>query len=240
MKIKKVNANSTCKICHAQAPLYGVIDFNDIHGRHNLNMPLSGYAIYYHRCPECGLIYTNAFDDWTEEDFATHVYNDDYIHIDPDFPQKRPQQNADFLIENFADLASWKMLDFGCGSNRLVNLLKERGITATGWDPFYPSGDMPTEKFDFIVNFEVMEHTPDPLKTVSLINDLLDERDGKCFFTTLNNNGREKQGMHDWYILPRGGHVTYYSRKALDILFNRFNMRVYHMSEGLHLAFRLP
>lgn len=239
MKIKKVSAVSNCKICHSQAPLYGVIDFNELRGRHNLNIPLSGHAIYYHKCPVCALIYTNAFDDWSGNDFAIHVYNDDYIYIDPDFPQKRPQQNADFLIENFADLYLWKILDFGCGSNKLVNFLKEKGITATGWDPFYSCGGMPEERFDFIVSFEVMEHTPDPVKTVSLINDLLDKREGKCFFSTLNNDGREREKMNDWYILPRCGHVTYYSKKSLDILFNKFGMRVYHISEGLHLAFRV-
>lgn len=240
MKLKKVTTTSTCKICQTAAPLYGVIDFKHVHGEHDLSLILSGYAIYYHRCPHCHLIYTNAFDDWSIDDFATYIYNDDYILVDPDFQQKRPQMNADFLLDNFADLGAWNILDFGCGSNKLVKLLNDNGIHATGWDPFYAKGPIPPGRFDFIVSFEVMEHAPDPMYTVSLINDLLDEQDGKCFFTTMSNDGRERLKMDDWYIAPRGGHVTYYSKKSLDILFNRFNMRVYHISQGLHLAFRLP
>lgn len=77
--------------------MYGVIDFNELHGRHGLKSKLSGQPIYYHRCEHCGLIYTNAFDHWNEDDFSTYIYNDEYIHIDPDFPELRPQQNARFF-----------------------------------------------------------------------------------------------------------------------------------------------
>ncbi|TKU72639.1 class I SAM-dependent methyltransferase [Citrobacter sp. wls706] len=238
MDIKKVEKISLCKICNSEASLYGVIDFNELHGRHGLKSKLSGQPIYYHRCEHCGLIYTNAFDHWNEDDFSTYIYNDEYIHIDPDFPELRPQQNARFLIENFSDIKSYHMLDFGCGNNKLVDLLKEKGVDATGWDPFYQNDSMPQEKFEFIVSFEVMEHTPDPIKTVSLIDNLLNSNNGKFFFSTLNNDSRLHLKMDDWYILPRGGHVSYYSTKSLNILFHKFNMEVHHICDGLHLAFK--
>ncbi|MFP2504064.1 class I SAM-dependent methyltransferase [Buttiauxella gaviniae] len=239
MKIRHADVKSICKVCNSEALLYGVIDFNDVHGRHQLTMQLSGHPITYHKCERCGLIFTNAFDDWSESDFSKYIYNDDYIKIDPDFPHNRPVQNFNFLMENFEEIRNYHLLDYGCGSNKLVGLLKDNGVGATGWDPFYQSDAMPDDRFDFIVSFEVMEHTPNPVKTVSLINDLLDNQHGKCFFSTLNNDNRLSKKMNDWYILPRAGHVTYYSRKSLDILFNKFDMRVFHISDGLHLALKM-
>lgn len=60
----------------------------------------------------------------------------------------------DFLIENFSDIKSYHMLDFGCGNNKLVDLLKEKGVDATGWDPFYQNDSMPQERFEFIVSLK--------------------------------------------------------------------------------------
>lgn len=238
MKVKKIETKSICKICNHEAFLYGVIDFNESHGRHSLKRQLSGQPIYYHQCEECGFIYTNAFDDWSESEFSEHIYNKEYINIDPDFPEVRPKQNAKFLMECFTDIKSYHMLDFGSGNNRLVELLKTEGVDATGWDPFYQNDRMPKDTFEFIVSFEVMEHTPDPIRTVSLIDSLLNKHNGKLFFSTLNNDSRLHLKMDDWYIAPRGGHVSYYSKKSLNILFKKFNMRIYHISDGLHLAFK--
>ena len=76
--LRPVFAKETpCKCCGALAFLYGVVDFHkncEIYRRNVLE--ISGVPIYYHRCPECGFIFTTAFDHFTNEDFQQYVYNE--------------------------------------------------------------------------------------------------------------------------------------------------------------------
>jgi len=48
-----------------------------------------------------------------------------------------------------------KVLDFGCGIGKDVELLKNKGIDIIGYDPFY-FPEFPTEKFDTILCFYVL------------------------------------------------------------------------------------
>ena len=59
-----------------------------------LLLPLSGVPIYYRHCASCDFLYTDAFDDWSIEDFRAHIYNDEYAMADPEYAQKRPRDNA--------------------------------------------------------------------------------------------------------------------------------------------------
>src|SRR4051812_6413734 len=98
--VRPVERVSTCKICSAQAPLYGVTDFHksceEARGRY---LPLTGVAIYYHRCGDCGLVFTHAFDDWSKAEYVQHIYNDDYVLIDPEYIDTRPTGNAAFILD---------------------------------------------------------------------------------------------------------------------------------------------
>ena len=60
---------------------------------------ISGVPVYYHRCPECQFIFTTALDQFSKEDFARHVYNDQYSLIDPDYQDARPRHNAALVKE---------------------------------------------------------------------------------------------------------------------------------------------
>lgn len=242
VKIKNVASESTCKICKSTASLFGVTDFNtSCYGQnvHRYNYPLSGYAIYYHKCNSCDLIFTNAFDDWSDGDYQQYIYNDEYIKYDPNFNESRSKKNAQLLLTNIKGLSGFKMLDFGCGDGQLVNKLKAKGINVRGWDPFHNNEPMPATTFDFITSFEVMEHTPDPIKTMSLIDELMPEKTGKYFFSTTVNDAHIDKLMNNWYIAPRNGHITIYSKKSLDILFEKFGMKVIHFSESYHIAYKV-
>ena len=49
-----------------------------------------------------------------------------------------------------------KVLDFGCGIGKDVELLKHKGFDIIGYDPFY-FPEFPTEKFDTILCFYVLK-----------------------------------------------------------------------------------
>lgn len=63
-----------------------------------MHLPLSGILVYYRRCVDCKFIFTDAFDDWTAEQFKAHIYNDGYKVVDPDYAETRPLANANMVV----------------------------------------------------------------------------------------------------------------------------------------------
>jgi SAM-dependent methyltransferase len=237
--VRPVERVSTCKICSAQAPLYGVTDFHksceEARGRY---LPLTGVAIYYHRCGDCGLVFTHAFDDWSKAEYVQHIYNDDYVLIDPEYIDTRPTGNAAFILDFIKKGKDLKCLDYGGGNGKLAGLLREGGLDAQSWDPMdAPETPLPSESFDFISAFEVLEHTPEPVATARQALGRLGPR-GVLMFSTLTIDHVPPRGMDNWYIAPRNGHITLYTRRALDTLFQREGYRVHHFNDGLHMALK--
>ena len=69
-----------CKICRQPAPLFGLVDFNrNCQIPDCVKLPLTGTPVYYRRCNACGFLFTDAFDDWSPDDFKTHIYNGGYL-----------------------------------------------------------------------------------------------------------------------------------------------------------------
>jgi SAM-dependent methyltransferase len=230
---------STCKVCNAQAPLYGVTDFNkSCEERRGRYLPLTGVPVYYHRCDGCGLIFTNAFDHWSKADYLQHIYNDDYVLVDPDYIDVRPEGNAVFILDFIRKGHALTCLDYGGGNGKLTALLREGGVDAHTWDPMDEAGNAPPSgSFDFISAFEVLEHTPEPVATVEQALGLLNER-GVLLFSTLTIDHVPPRGMDNWYIAPRNGHITLYTKRSLQTMFAALGYRLHHFNDNLHMALR--
>jgi SAM-dependent methyltransferase len=175
-----------CKICDGPSPLYGVADMNRpcLVGH---NVPLSGIPIYYRRCPACGFLFTDAFDDWGHDEFKAHIYNDDYIVFDPDYKDRRPTANA-ALIAKFwsAHKGNMRVLDYGGGNDVFCAALRASGFKeAVTYDPMVPEhSHQPVGKFDLVTCFETLEHLPDPIAGISKIAELVADP-GAVFYSTL-------------------------------------------------------
>ena len=146
-------APQSCKICGGAAPLFGVVDFNKhcVTPGHALQLPLSGVPIYYRQCASCDFLYTDAFDDWSIEDFRAHIYNDEYALADPEYALKRPRDNADFVEQFWGELrTTCRLLDFGGGNDAMCATLREKGFTtAVSYDPIVPEfAQRPDGKFE--------------------------------------------------------------------------------------------
>jgi 2-polyprenyl-3-methyl-5-hydroxy-6-metoxy-1,4-benzoquinol methylase len=215
------------------------VDFNkSCEERNGMYLPYSGVAIYYVKCDQCDYLFTTDFDEWSKEDFLDNIYNDDYITVDPEYDGKRSVNDAKYFINNLRFAKNMDILDYGAGPGVLGNELNQAGYHVESWDPMW--GTDPTwekdKKFDLVMAWEVMEHTPTPQETLKEMMQWL-RPGGQILLCTLSTG--IMQGKRDpafWYLSPRNGHVCMYSDKSLDTLFDQVGMRVQHDPWSIHLA----
>lgn len=227
-----------CKVCGAPTEIQGCVDAGrscEIAKR--IYLPLTGRAIWYHRCEACGFIFTEDFDHWTKEDFRREIYNDEYHLADPGWIDGiREGDNAKTTSIVMGQYQAKTVLDYGGGHGGMAEMLRARGIEAETYDPLFSEG-LPPDTFDLVTAFEVFEHSPTPLAT-------LDEAIGMAgpaapiLFTTLLHDNVPRQDVSSWYIAPRNGHVSIWTRASLAIAFGKFGWKVKILNAGTHLAVR--
>ncbi len=234
-------APQPCKVCDGSAPLYGVVDFHkSCQEERGFRLPLSGLPIYYRRCANCQFLFTDAFDDWSTEQFKRHIYNDGYLTVDPDYLTERPRSNAEVVARLWGAIKTQtRVLDYGGGSDAFCTALRASGFpTAVTFDPMVPEfARRPDGKFELVTCFETLEHLPDPAAGIASIIDCTAET-GLIFMTTFAQPaGFENIGLHWWYVGPRNGHISIFSRQALSHAFGRHGYKLASFSDNIHIAF---
>ena len=231
-----------CKICGAAAALYGVVDFNRCcEEARRRYLPLIGIPIYYRRCHSCGFLFSDGFDDWTADDFKRHVYNGDYLAVDPDYAEARPAFCAGLIARLFGkDKARLRVLDYGGGAGKVGQLLRADGfLAAETYDPFTPGhARLPQTTFDLVTCFETLEHLPDPNAGLAEIAARVADPGIVLFTTLLQPADFDNQKMGWWYIGPRNGHISLFSRQALGLAWQRHGFSFGSFDDDKHIAFR--
>ncbi len=203
-----------CKCCGNPASLCGVVDFNK-HCRIDRPdiLPVIGIPIYYHRCGECGFIFSIAFDHFTRQDFLDHIYNELYPSLDPDYAELRPRNHANWIAGRLGAHRSTRILDYGGGNGKLAAILRQAGFAdATTYDPFVTEfSARPGRRFDCVLCFEVGEHACQPAEVFDDIFSLLNPNGIVVFSTLLQPADIENQGLNWWYVGPRNGHISLFT-----------------------------
>ena len=231
-----------CKVCSSKTNLFTVLDFNAVClANSNYKLGLLGVPIYYHRCSECGLIYTYAFDKFTSNGWIKYIYNDEYFtKLDTGYGFVRPSLNAEILhaISIYWGKSRTIGVDYGGGNGMLSQILRKRSIAYYTYDPFDLS-DIREEdigKFNILSAFEVLEHTIDPIGT---FKDILRLAADKFVFVASTQCSHDLVNLntHDtwWYVAPRNGHVSIYTVESLQQIANQFQLDYISVSRGLHL-----
>ncbi|WP_323118290.1 class I SAM-dependent methyltransferase [Burkholderia alba] len=233
---------SLCKCCAGPSRLCGVVDFsrscNDRPGAKVA--PCAGVPVYYHRCEQCGFVFTRAFDGWSYDDFSAYIYNDDYVRHDPDYLGSRPAYNAEIVAGNFPDLSGKDILDYGSGLGLLEKNLKNRGFgSVDSYDPIAGGTARPDRRYDVVIAFEVFEHHPAPLALIDEVAGFLRDDGVILFSTTLVTEAVLNEGIERWwYCAPSNGHISFFTPQALARVGAPHGLTPASFTEGIHFFFR--
>ncbi len=208
-----VRMGRPCKLCNHPAHHMDYVDFNKSCNDYPLGR--SGILVEYFRCQRCELIFTDFFDNWSNDDFSSYIYNSDYIKVDPDYEIVRPRHSAEELARSLEGAEQKRFLDYGSGSGAFAREMGRLGFASIeSYDPFsHPVP--PSGKFDLITCFDVIEHSPDPRRTLAEIMSYL--ADDGCLLVgqTLQPANIAAIRGDWWYVAPRNGHVTFYSSETM-------------------------
>lgn len=239
--VRPARAEAACKVCGAPARPFGALDFNrSCEEPRGVVLPRTGVEVAYLRCEACGLIFTEAFDDWSHADFGTHIYNDRYIEVDPDFATTRPLAEARAIAASFGGAkGEIRLLDYGGGAGLMAATLREQGFDAVTYDPFSEANARrPQGRFNLITCYETLEHMPDPKGGAADIASFMDEECFLIFSTLLQPPDIAELGVGWWYIGPRNGHVTLHSTPSLLRLWEDLGCHLVVFNAANQAAFR--
>jgi Methyltransferase domain len=223
-----------CKLCGGFARPFDSLDFYKYCSPTDcFAFGFAGIHVEYRRCQDCGFIFTSFFDDWTPEDFAAYVYNEDYPRVDSEYADIRPGNVAALLAGRLGPWRDIDMLDYGSGSGALAARMGEHGFAnITNYDPF-SSPARPEGKFSLITCFEVIEHTVSPAVCLNDMASFLSPGGCIVFSQPLQPPDIEALRGSWWYIGPRNGHASIFTADALARLAAASGL-VFHRGDWLH------
>jgi SAM-dependent methyltransferase len=179
----------------------------------------------YYECSGCGFCFSTLLDDVDQAGIYDETY---WTGQDPDWYGRVSETLRLVLLAN--QLAqrppdSLEILDFGCGMGTFVETCRKNlQLDAWGTDLIRPKFGVDFflprvgRKFDIIVACEVMEHISAPVETFRAIRDMLKPGGAFAFQTAEYDH---ISGRDWWYVGPDNGHISLYSRGALDSLYTQ-------------------
>lgn len=133
------------------------------------------------------------------------------------------------------------LLDFGCGNGNFVRFLRSKKYKAFGYDksasiatylrahhiPSYKSlSVIPTNQFDVITCFDVIEHTTNPSEIIRIIRNKL-KKGGILMISTPNAQGISARFLgQKWWVFGPTAHFMVFSTYSLHLLLTRLGFRI--------------
>lgn len=212
-----------CKICSSNALSF------------SFDTVLKKYGVEYFRCPSCGFVQTEE-PYWLAEAYADAISLADVGLVQRNL-RRVPIVTA--LIATFFT-ADGKFIDYGGGYGLLVRLMRDAGfnfyrsdrhcanLLARGFEA-EPEGNV---TFELLTAMELFEHLADPIGEVEQMLGY----SRSIFFTTLLLPEPAPQPGDWWYYVPdQGQHISFYTRKSLEVIAARFGLALVTDGVSRHL-----
>lgn len=231
---------ATCPVCGHVARILDTVDFGRSCDK-NVFLPSNGLTVDYLLCLDCGFCFAPDLHAWNPDEFKQRIYNEDYIKVDPDYEQKRPEISLYILEKLFGGSKDCiRHLDYGGGNGLLGRLMIARGWNSQSFDPFNKECTGANQGiFDLITTIEVFEHVADVNGLVASLNSHAHDETVILFTTLLSDNWINPHNQLDWwYAAPRNGHISLFSFKSLDLLLKKQGLRLHSLSPAIHIAYK--
>ena len=190
------------------------------------------------------------------DEFYTGEYknfNDSSLEVqmsDPEFYEGHWNDIYENIIEIDNSLKNdCSILDVGCGWGLALSLFKKKGFECFGFDPAIEAVEygkkkglnlkhagldgmdvFDKKKFNVITLFNVLEHLPEPEKSIKQIKEILKPNgilviDVPNEFNEFQTAGRDVHNLNDWWVAPPN-HLNYFSNTSLSNLLNHLGFKV--------------
>ena len=206
-----------------------------------------GFPFSHLKCQGCGLVFLSPRPDEKE---ALQFYAQDYYGENP----KKFRSGLEALrlffawnrmrrVQKFFP-SSGKVLDIGCGEGTFLQLLQQEGWECHGTEltaeiasrasrfGISVSVGQIDEKrfsphsFDLITLWQVLEHLPEPMKTLTTVTHLL-KKGGILAISTPNIDSLQAEvGKSQWFHLDPPRHLYLYSPRTLEQIMGSFGFRL--------------
>ena len=192
---------------------------------------LGKYDIQYFRCGNCQYIFTEE-PYWLEEAYkqAINIFDTGIIERNLNL-----RKLVSILIYFFYDRGK-KFLDYAGGYGIFTRMMRDVGFDFYWDDPFcentlakgfeYNSSDI--NSIQLLTAFEVLEHLVNP---VNELEKMLKISKNIVFSTILIPDPLPKPDEWWYYAFEHGQHISFYSKKTLEILAGKFNLHFYGYKE---------
>ena len=143
-------------------------------------------------------------------------------------------------IENFVNKKNPKILDYGCGSGKLVEQLKKSGIQINGFEPSTGALNLTKRKnlpvfnytkrvkggYDVIMFWHSLEHIDKPFETIKNIKRYLN-KNGKLLIAVPNADSFEAKIFKDkWFHYSYPLHAVHFTPKSAKVMLEKNGFKI--------------
>lgn len=212
-----------CPICETRSELFGRARV------------LGSFDARYCHCPSCGYLFAPE-PVWLERAYASAITESDVGLVDRNLWFSKLARS---VVQVMFDPAG-RFIDYGGGTGLFTRLMRDKGfdwywfdtacrnLFAAGFEADTGDG----ARYELLTAAELFEHLLDPVETMNRLHSL---STNILFTTQLLPDPPPRLGQWWYYGLEHGQHVSFYTRKSLHLLGERFGLRLASNGENLHL-----
>lgn len=193
---------------------------------------LGKYNVNFFYCDHCGFMQTEA-PYWLMEAYSTTITDTDIGLVSRNLLYS---EYSSKFIRVFLDPFG-SFIDYGGGYGLFVRMMRDQGFDFFRFDPiteniFAKHFDAEKgEKYDLLTAWEVFEHLVNPLEEIEA---MLKFSDNILFSTSLLDELPKEIDTWWYYGLEHGQHVSFYSKKTLELIANYFSLNVVFSKNNTH------